>query len=62
VRTRSRFQVVEIPVASSFMNYFLMSKYTEIYGVDISKDVYDVYGSLVGHNRFKNDEQGFDYF
>lgn len=59
MRPRSRFQVVEIPVASSFQNYFLMSKYKEIYGVDISKDVYDVFGSLVGHNQFKNDENGF---
>ena len=36
-----------------------MNKYSEIYGVDISKDVFDVYGSLSGHNQFKNDEKGF---
>lgn len=36
-----------------------MNKYKEIYGVDISKDVFDVYGSLSGHNQFKNDEKGF---
>lgn len=29
-----------------------MSKYKEIYGVDISKDVFDVYGSKSGHNQF----------
>jgi transposase len=39
-----------------------MYKYKEIYGVDISKDVYDVFGSLVGHNQFKNDEKGFRSF
>ena len=36
-----------------------MNKYSEIYGVDISKDVFDVYGSLSGHSQFKNDEKGF---
>lgn len=36
-----------------------MNKYKEIYGVDISKDVFDVYGSFSGHGQFKNDEQGF---
>jgi len=36
-----------------------MDKYKEIYGVDISKDVFDVYGSISGHNQFKNDEKGF---
>ncbi len=39
-----------------------MSKYKEIYGVDISKDVFDVYGSLTGHNKFKNNEDGFISF
>ena len=39
-----------------------MSKYTEIYGVDISKDVFDVYGSIIGHQQFKNDEPGFRQF
>jgi len=36
-----------------------MDKYTEIYGVDISKDVFDVYGQHLGHIQFKNDEKGF---
>lgn len=36
-----------------------MNKYKEIYGVDISKDVFDVYGSQSGHDQFKNDEKGF---
>jgi len=36
-----------------------MDKYTEIYGVDISKEVFDVYGKEAGHLQFKNDEKGF---
>jgi transposase len=39
-----------------------MGKYTEIYGVDISKDFFDVYGSFSGHQQFKNDESGFQQF
>ena len=35
-----------------------MTKYKEIYGVDISKDVFDVFGSLTGHCQFKNTEVG----
>ena len=35
-----------------------MDKYTEIYGVDISKDVFDVYGLGNGHFQFNNDEEG----
>ena len=33
-----------------------MNKYKEIFGVDISKDVFDVYGSKSGHNQFKNNK------
>ncbi len=36
-----------------------MNKYKETFGVDISKDVFDVYGSSLGHNQYKNDETGF---
>ena len=36
-----------------------MNKYKEIFGVDISKDVFDVCGSKSGHNQFKNDASGF---
>jgi transposase len=36
-----------------------MNKYKEIFGVDISKDVFDVHGSISGHNQYKNDETGF---
>lgn len=36
-----------------------MDKYKETYGVDISKDVFDVHGSKKGHNRYVNDETGF---
>ena len=39
-----------------------MNKYKETFGVDISKDVFDVYGSESGHSQFKNDEQGFKLF
>lgn len=39
-----------------------MTKYKEIYGVDISKDVFDVFGSLTGHCQFKNTEVGFKSF
>lgn len=36
-----------------------MNKDKEIYGVDISKDVFDVYGVKSGHKQFKNDAKGF---
>jgi len=39
-----------------------MNKYKETYGVDISKDVFDVYGSKTGHHQFKNDGSGFKKF
>ncbi len=39
-----------------------MNKYTKIFGVDISKDVFDVYGSKSGHDQFKNDASGFRSF
>jgi transposase len=35
---------------------------SEIYGIDISKDVFDFYGSKQGHLQFKNDEFGFKNF
>lgn len=39
-----------------------MNKYKETFGVDISKDVFDVYGSISGHNQYKNDASGFREF
>lgn len=39
-----------------------MNKDKKIYGVDISKDVFDVYGSETGHQSFGNDAQGFKSF
>jgi len=39
-----------------------MNKYNEIFGVDISKDIFDVYIELEGHQQLKNDELGFKKF
>ena len=39
-----------------------MNKDTEIYGVDISKDVFDVYSIRFGHKQFRNDDKGFTSF
>lgn len=39
-----------------------MNKYKETYGVDISKDVFDVHGSNQGHKQYRNDETGFKKF
>jgi transposase len=39
-----------------------MNKYSKIYGVDISKDVFDVFSIESGHKQFKNDEKGFSAF
>jgi transposase len=39
-----------------------MNKYKETFGVDISKDVFDVHGSKNGHDQYKNDESGFKKF
>lgn len=39
-----------------------MNKYIETFGIDISKDVFDVYGSKQGHLQFKNSDIGFKKF
>lgn len=39
-----------------------MNKNTEIFGIDISKDVFDVYSHQTGHQSFNNDAQGFKSF
>ncbi|WP_044398354.1 IS110 family transposase [Lacinutrix sp. Hel_I_90] len=39
-----------------------MNKYKETFGIDISKDVFDCYGSKVGHLQFKNNAAGFKKF
>ncbi len=39
-----------------------MNKYNETFGIDISKDVFDCYGSKQGHLQFKNSELGFKKF
>ena len=62
MRPRPRFQVVVTQVAGSFIKSVLMNKYKETFGVDISKNVFDVFGSTSGHNQFNNDEKGFKSF
>lgn len=39
-----------------------MNKYSETFGIDISKDVFDCYGSKQGHLQFENTEKGFVKF
>jgi len=39
-----------------------MDKYNEIYGVDISKDVFDVMNSKGKYVKLSNDESGFKKF
>ena len=39
-----------------------MNKDKEIFGIDISKDVFDVYSVSGGHTQFKNDVKGFKSF
>jgi transposase len=39
-----------------------MNKSTEIFGIDISKDVFDVYSLEKGHHHFANNETGFKQF
>jgi len=39
-----------------------MNKYKEIFGVDISKDVFDIHGSKNGHDQFKKNPSGFKFF
>jgi transposase len=39
-----------------------MHKYNEIYGVDISKDVFDVMNSKGDYSQLSNDEKGFKKF
>ena len=36
-----------------------MTKDKKIYGIDISKDVFDVYSEASGHLQYNNDEKGF---
>ncbi len=39
-----------------------MNKYKETFGVDISKDVFDVHGSSTGHKQYSNESSGFKKF
>ena len=36
-----------------------MNKDKKVYGIDISKSVFDIYSDLEGHQQLKNDESGF---
>lgn len=36
-----------------------MIKDKKIYGIDISKDVFDIYNETKGHYQLKNDDSGF---
>jgi transposase len=45
-----------------FHTSVLINTYKEIFGVDIRKDVFDVYESKSGRNQFKNDEFSFKNF
>ena len=62
MRPRSRFQVVVSKSRLFFHKTFVMNKYTETFGIDISKDVFDCYGSIQGYLQFKNTEEGFVKF
>lgn len=37
-----------------------MNKDKEIYGIDVSKKVFDIYGQFTGHQQFTNEEKGFN--
>jgi transposase len=39
-----------------------MNKYKGIFGVEISKDVFNVHGSKSGNDQFKNNPSGFKSF
>lgn len=39
-----------------------MNKNTEFFGIDISKDVFDVFSLELGHHQFTNNEKGFKQF
>jgi len=39
-----------------------MNKNTLIFGIDISKDVFDVYNELLGHKRYSNNDRGIKSF
>jgi transposase len=62
VRHGYRFQVVVSKSRLFCHTSVLMKKYKEIFGVDIRKDVFDIYGSKSDHNQFKNNPSGFKSF
>ena len=46
----------------SFHKYNIMNKYTEILGVDISKETFDVVDIKGNHKQYKNETKGFSKF
>jgi len=40
----------------------IMNKSTTIFGIDISKDTFDVWNQVLGHKKFSNDLKGFKEF
>jgi transposase len=45
-----------------FQKLFIMNKCTKYFGIDISKDVFDVMDSFDNHHQFSNDPKGFKEF
>lgn len=62
MRQRSRFQVVVRKSSVFFHKIVLMNKNNKICGIDISKNVFDVYSTKNGHQQFKNEASGFKSF
>ena len=49
-------------VAGSFRNLFIINKYKETFGVNISKDFFHVHVNASVHMQFKNNEKSFASF
>jgi transposase len=62
VRVGSRFQGDETQVDCPFLNYFLMDKDKKTFGIDISKDRFDVMDCSGNYYQFDNNTKGFVKF
>jgi transposase len=58
----ARFKDARSTVDCSFITQLCMSKCKEFFGIDISKDVFDVVDFQEKHYQFKNDHSGFKEF